>query len=1527
MNKKKIGILIAIISIIAFILNSVISYAKDETLYINLTKTGTTGVGYGIGNPAEAGGAGKYIWNLTTYNSNNINDISAKQRNLYCVKAEYGDTWNSTLNGYQNIIPYNLSYDLQGDRQKLLSQIVDKGTDVDDIVKTLLNPETGHYREILWIFDNAYISGTTNKDKFLEKLGIVYEPEINGYTHYYGENNQLYHDLSVLITDEDIMAVQRAAIWHYTNYGNSTYNQLTKDSWLTITTNGTNYTYLDSYNNTSERKEGEDRFYQAKLLYDYLVNNAASHASEYTEANNYNPTNAVNVNTSELTREDSGKYVLNTKRVGDKYIIGPININKNNNLGYDIEIRVTGIDGKSISYTYTDANGTSLNTTDIKSLVGKSGGFYISVDRNSIEEVNVQISTTQETTKKTLWLKGTEENNQITLDAEQPVVEIERKPNTITVDLVGRPQEFDLALRKYIIEVNGVNITNLSGTRVPNISESTLQTGTTATYRHKKDPVLIKTNDIVTYSITIYNEGNHAGYARQIIDQLPTGLVYIEDGGNTITSKGKNGNSKNTYTATYKSVTNRVEFNIANTETAKDLTAYSTSTGLDYETLTFKCKVVEKPDTEKQKVLTNVAWISSDWDSVTGTAGSDRDSQTIPESSPNVTQGNMENYKGHTDNKTDLTDSNEYYKGQQDDDDFEKLILQPEKPAPKVFDLALFKHIAAISKDQNIEDGEYITDNGKIDGTYLRAPVVTAIDPVTGKITYREDDKEALTVETGDYVLYTIRVYNEGEINGYASKIKDTLPVGLKFVEEDEKYNGIWNLEGFDSEGRQVVTTTWYDKGNGDEFGAKEGDPGYKANLLKALNKQGAITDENPDYLDAQVLCQVTEKATSNRVLVNYAQISDDKDENGKPIDDIDSTPDEWIDEDDDQDIERIKLQCFDLSLRKFITAINGTELKDNEGKYIRAPKVDVTPLKNNTDTTAIYTHTKKPVVTKIGDNVVYTIRVYNEGDIDGYASEVTDYLPPYLTYIEDSKINDEYGWTISEDGRIATTKYLVDKKLDAFKDRETLDFEDVKIECKISDKAVAGENITNIAEISEYTYNGNVVPKDIDSTADNMVTGEYLPEDKDLPGYKDEEKDKPYIPGNEDDDDFEKVYINVFDLALRKFITQVGENEITNRVPQPKIENGKITYEHTKEPITLHVGDLVTYTLRIYNEGDINGYASEIADDIPEYLEYLPEETTNVEYMWKMYDENDKETDNVEDAVRVKTTYLSKEKAEDNLLEAFNGTNLDFKDIKIAFKVKDPNSNQYIITNHAQITDDTDEDGEPIDDIDSIPDEWNDGEDDQDIENVKVEYFDLALLKFVSKVIVIEDGKQNITETGYNGYEDPEPVVKVELHRKKLSQVTVKFGYGITIINEGDIAGYATEITDYIPEGLRFEAADNPNWKDEGNGIISTRQLEGKLLQPGERATVEVILTWINGAENLALKTNTAEISEDDNPFDVPDKDSTPDNKKDGEDDIDIAKVILSIATGGPKTYFILTLGLLTIVLVGVLAIKKFVL
>ena len=96
---------------------------------------------------------------------------------------------------------------------------------------------------------------------------------------------------------------------------------------------------------------------------------------------------------------------------------------------------------------------------------------------------------------------------------------------------------------------------------------------------------------------------------------------------------------------------------------------------------------------------------------------------------------------------------------------------------------------------------------------------------------------------------------------------------------------------------------------------------------------------------------------------------------------------------------------------------------------------------------------------------------------------------------------------------------------------------------------------------------------------------------------------------GYEDDDDYEDLLLSRFDLALRKFITGVNDQEITNREPQVDtskfgtIVDGKevttCTYNHTKEPVRVEHNDIVTYTIRIYNEGTVDGYAAVVKEDM----------------------------------------------------------------------------------------------------------------------------------------------------------------------------------------------------------------------------------------------------------------------------------------------------------------------------------------
>ena len=75
-----------------------------------------------------------------------------------------------------------------------------------------------------------------------------------------------------------------------------------------------------------------------------------------------------------------------------------------------------------------------------------------------------------------------------------------------------------------------------------------------------------------------------------------------------------------------------------------------------------------------------------------------------------------------------------------------------------------------------------------------------------------------------------------------------------------------------------------------------------------------------------------------------------------------------------------------------------------------------------------------------------------------------------------------------------------------------------------------------------------------------------------------------------------------------------------------------------------------------------------------------------------------------------------------------------------------------------------------------------------------------------------------------------------------------------------------------------------------------------------------------------MGVMTNIAEISEDDNEYDLPDKDSTPDNQEEGEDDIDDAPVMISISTGAARTYFTLGGIVLATLAGGIFLIKKFV-
>ena len=1818
------------------------------------------------------------------------------ETNYYCLNATAGESWLSGTVGAK--ATYNRGYDLSSS-----SDIELLKNDTNATYKTIGDSE--HLNQVLWILDNMYVfdkklseeQNLAAKRELLAKAGITYDnvietedmqPVIRDYKTYKyvpqtgydfkerifnikdGKSNSMYGKSetyqgwyyydpefkfhSVELTDDIVEVAQQAALWYYTNYlennsaNSETYNVKTQGLRLvcsngTTNTNSTNWlplednafevdTYMweDQANNKRKKAEvGKWQQEMATILCWYLIDAANNYATTATTG--------TPLTISPAQSEANKKTVSNI----DYYVVGPIKIDETRTAVYALNNTIS-VNGDTTTGAYiSNAEGTKNQDQVIANYIGQN--IYIAVPKSKVSGNNIQIAFdgTYKTNDKKLLVSTTK--------TEQPVVEVTPKEEPFELKVTAPIQkEFDLALRKVITKITSADGTNttiinengLNAERTVNIDTSTIPN--TATYKHRKDPVVVKKGDIVTYSITVYNEGEIDGYAKTIVDKLPQGLALKGFTANqTTTGTYKKGNINYSY------VYDKNNNTITITNVSENVLPKFEGT-LSRETIEIECEVTQEPSTKTNNYLTNIAYISEAYKKETDTpekVENDRDSSTKnnPQANQNTTGDKYTGYHGGNDTKNvynDTDNTRDYFEGQEDDDDFEIVVIKPAE-----FDLALQKYIeSVVSPDGTTKAGR-------------NAPTINTsklIPNGTEKTANYTLDKTPITVKSGDFVLYNFTVYNEGEVDGYVNKITDNIPTGLEFVyvkepqdgktivkcdsqgdmteievssdmyQKIKDFNAFWSIDATNNvpkkdtyNGESTISITCdvknavpmkmggkigggflkaYDNskdnnydGSGldslrvrallrvsapngtvkpirneaaiteatdkegniqdvndvkdrdsqtkpsdnttDPWPGKDGDKNYQddedydniilekvdlalTKFITAISEDekiengeyltadknvgsdvnpydratkvdttplkngehdakytqvktsltipersyvlynirvynegdvdvyaGEVTDYLPEYLsfvqsefndqfrwhssdgktvttdylsykvnkdkvlkafdkeaddgkgskldyqDLPILCRIKADTPDKTKLINSAEITKYEDENGTPIDtDIDSKPENLPDDkknkegkpegrydedDEDYEVVEVKKKIIDLALTKFITAISEDEkiengeyltadknIGSNVNPYDRATKVDTTPLKNG-EHDAKYTQIKTPLTIPENSYILYNIRVYNEGEVDVFAGEVKDYLPDYLEFVSDDaeKFNEKYGWKISSDGKTVTTNYLSaevnkDKILKAF-DKETddgkgskLDYQDLPILCRIKANTPDKTRLINSAEITKYeNKDGNKIDEDIDSKPEN------------LPDDKKNKEGKPEGRYNEDDEDYEVVEVKkkIVDLALTKFIAAISNDvdisdgeyltpnhnvgskenpyDRATEVKTDKLKNDQnchdAEYIMVKDPLTVPAQSYVLYNIRVYNEGETDVYAGEVTDHLPDYLDYVDCEF-NKKFGWTV----------ASDGKTISTKYLSYEVNKDKILKAFNkkdddehGSGLDYEDLQILCKVNDKAPTNTNIVNIAEITKYENKNGNPIpdEDIDSKPGNVDkNNEDDDDYETILIKTFDLSLLKYVSEVYVTEDGKTTTTQTGNTGDNSKDIIPKVEINKKKLNSTVVKFGYTIKITNEGDIEGYAKEITDYVPEGLKFYEEDNTGWKDEGNGVISTRLLENTLLKPGESAEVKVIFRWINGSNNLGLKTNVAEISEDYNKEGVPDRDSTPDNKEPKEDDIDEADVILSIKTGlASNIIMYVTAGtiILTVLGVGIFTIKKYVL
>ena len=187
---------------------------------------------------------------------------------------------------------------------------------------------------------------------------------------------------------------------------------------------------------------------------------------------------------------------------------------------------------------------------------------------------------------------------------------------------------------------------------------------------------------------------------------------------------------------------------------------------------------------------------------------------------------------------------------------------------------------------------------------------------------------------------------------------------------------------------------------------------------------------------------------------------------------------------------------------------------------------------------------------------------------------------------------------------------------------------------------------------------------------------------------------------------------------------------------------------------------------------------------------------------------------------------------------------------------------------------------------------------------------FDLKIDKYITRLIL-----QTTKETKTIDYPNKQ-LVREEINKKYISGATVLVEYTLEVSNIGELAGYATEIIDYLPGDMEFHSELNTQWyRGEDNNLYNT-SLASAVINPGESKTIKLVLLKTLNSENTGITLNNAEISESMNSKEYEDINLNNNQSK--------AEMIINAATGTIFTYAIVVLNAMVIVLVGIYIINK---
>ncbi|MBK9270101.1 MAG: DUF11 domain-containing protein [Saprospiraceae bacterium] len=585
--------------------------------------------------------------------------------------------------------------------------------------------------------------------------------------------------------------------------------------------------------------------------------------------------------------------------------------------------------------------------------------------------------------------------------------------------------------------------------------------------------------------------------------------------------------------------------------------------------------------------------------------------------------------------------------------------------------------------------------------TSTTPPIVDILDLALIKKT-----KSLGSLKKGDLVEFEIEIHNQGTLEVAEYEVVDYIPAGMVFLASD---NPGWSLNQEIASFRNTAPI-------------QQGDVQYHSIRLR-------LNDEN----------QIGQ-------IVNFAEISEMRNEKGELLSDFDSTPD--------------RINGNDLGGQPNTSLDNALNDPDDEDDH---------------DGEALYVHDLALVKIlpqasgyKPGDVIEFNLMVRNQGNTTIPEFELVDYIPSGLEFVVASNPN----WKLEADHALYLNKTGIVPG-------ET---KSIPISLRIRNNATVASMI-NTAEISAMRDQNGIDLMDRDSKADRNPNNDA--------GAMIGTSTQNYFDGDgiNDEDDHDRSGPELADLALVK-IAQIAD--------------------------PVKINQMVTYKLRIKNQGTIPVGSYSVVDFIPNGLEFVANQNPG----WIYSNHQAHFTDPI-------------------TLEAGQVREL-------SIKLKVISSNPADLINEAEIYEFKDINKSILKDWDSTPDQIS-GND------------DFVFLSSSQKSLIEDvDGDEDDSDS------EALPVMDMALILTTTQSTPVKMNqdvsFQIRVCNQGNMISSKVEFVYYLPAGLEISPNDNNGWMLKAGKLVNA--ISQNIL-PGECATREIVMRVKSNANanNLLARAEIVKI------------------------------------------------------------------